>query len=131
MAYKEASSNSFAEYQLGEGFGSAVHGEADARFGAIGDVAAKAKANANKLPAGLQGLAGYEGYPASYAGFEEVEEEFAGELGDIPEASARDYLQVDLNEDDDVSEFGGTVQEEFADVEETFEENIDENNGKS
>lgn len=69
MAYKKAETNSFAQYQMGEGFGSAVTG----RNGSMttGDlklkVAAKmAKSAFDALPKGLKG---YEGYPTSYAGY--------------------------------------------------------------
>lgn len=55
MSYKRADSNSFAEYQMNEGFGSAVTGQTEV-------VARLAQKNMDQLPAGLQGLAGYEGY---------------------------------------------------------------------
>jgi len=58
MAYKKAETNSFAEYQMGEGFGFAVTGQSQTQ-----GIASLAQKNMNKLPAGLQGLSGYEGYP--------------------------------------------------------------------
>lgn len=55
MAYKRADSKNFAEYQLGEGFGSAVTGKAQTP-GNLGGTASP------RMPAGFNGLAGYEGY---------------------------------------------------------------------
>lgn len=61
MSYKPSNSDSFGEYQLGEGFGSAVHGD----INKIDKVARLAEQGAQRLPAGLQGLNGYVSYPAS------------------------------------------------------------------
>jgi len=75
MAYKRADTNSFAEYQVGEGFGAAVNGKNGMNAGDLNIASASriARKNQNKLPAGLQGLAGYEAYPAHYAGFQEYD----------------------------------------------------------
>lgn len=66
MAYKKADSNSFAEYQMGEGFGSAVTGKNGSMT--TGDLKQKiaskiAKSAFDVMPKGLRG---YEGYPTSY-----------------------------------------------------------------
>jgi len=58
MAYNRSDSDSFAEYQMGEGFGSAVTGQKQT----TNNIARIAEQNSNRLPAGLQGLAGYEPY---------------------------------------------------------------------
>ena len=61
MSYKPSNSDSFGEYQLGEGFGAAVHGD----INKIDQVAKLAQNGASRLPAGLQGLNGYVSYPSS------------------------------------------------------------------
>lgn len=69
MAYKKADSNSFAEYQMGEGFGSAVTGKNGSMT--TGDLKQKmaAKMAKSAFDAMPKGLKGYEGYPTSYAGY--------------------------------------------------------------
>ena len=66
MAYKKADSNSFAEYQMGEGFGSAVTGKNGSMT--TGDLKQKiaSKIAKNAFDAMPKGLKGYEGYPTSY-----------------------------------------------------------------
>jgi len=70
MAYKRAETNSFAQYQLGEGFGAAVNGKIQNGSNA-GDLSTKAAARVaqksyDRMPKDLKG---YEGYPSYYAGF--------------------------------------------------------------
>jgi hypothetical protein len=113
MAYKRANSNSFAEYQLGEGFKAAVTGQGDARFGeSIVDVSKLAEKGAGIFPAGLNGLKGYEGYPQSYAGYEEygnieqiseMAQEGAG-LGSIEEISEMAQEGAGLGSIEEISE---------------------------
>jgi hypothetical protein len=74
MSYKKAESNSFAEYQMGQGFGAAVTGNINTTEG----VAKLAQKGMNALPAGLQGLSGYEGYPSHLSHYPE----FGGEFGE-------------------------------------------------
>jgi len=50
MSYKKAESNSFAEYQMGQGFGAAVTGNINTTEG----VAKLAQKGMNALPAGLR-----------------------------------------------------------------------------
>lgn len=86
MAYKKAPNNSFAEYQLGEGFGQAVTGKT--KEGRAGDLSIKGAAKSLKsaysaLPKGLKG---YEGYPDSYAGYD------MGDTGDLSTKAAASQL---------------------------------------
>jgi len=80
MSYKRSDSDSFGEYQLGEGFGAAVHGD----INKTDKIAKWAQRGAESLPAGLQGLAGmqslkgYTGYPSSLQEFPQ----FADDFGD-------------------------------------------------
>jgi len=69
MAYKKADSNSFGEFQLNEGFGSAVTGKVGGMT--AGDLKTKGAAKIaqkafNALPKSLKG---YENYPSSYQGY--------------------------------------------------------------
>lgn len=67
MAYKKADSNSFGEYQLSEGFGSAVTG----KRAVAGDLSIKKTATQaqSSFDAMTRNLKGYEGYPTSYSGY--------------------------------------------------------------
>jgi hypothetical protein len=71
MAYKKAENNSFAEYQMGEGFGSAVTGKNGSMT--TGDLKQKITAKMAKSAITVQNIAkgvkGYEGYPSSYEGY--------------------------------------------------------------
>lgn len=73
MAYKKAETNSFAQYQLGEGFGSAVTGDVTTK------VAGRTIRNAFDAQK-LNKIKGYEGYPASYEGMGDDSSMTAGDL---------------------------------------------------
>ena len=68
MSYKKDNNKSFADYQLGEGFSSAVTGDTEM---SIKKVATIAQQNMDSLPAGLQGLKGYEGYSKQLSAYPE------------------------------------------------------------
>lgn len=76
MGYTRAETNSFAEYQVSkEGFGAAVTGN----INSTEEVSRLAQAGASHLPSGLQGMAGYEGYPSHLSEYPEFAGEFGGE----------------------------------------------------
>lgn len=74
MGYTRAETNSFAEYQTLKGFDSAVTGN----INSTEKVSRLAKKGMTQLPAGLQGLGGYEGYPSHLSEYPE----FGGEFGE-------------------------------------------------
>jgi len=74
MAYKKAGSDNFAEYQFGEGFKSAITGQADAGLGSTKDVVNISRLAQNGAGILSSGLKGYEGYPESYSGYEDIEQ---------------------------------------------------------
>ena len=81
MSYKRSDSDSFGEYQLGEGFGAAVNGDIN-----ISDASRLAQQGSKNLPAGLQGLAGmqslkgYTSYPSLLQGFPQFADDFGGDV---------------------------------------------------
>jgi len=69
MAYKKSDSDSFGQYQMNEGFGSAVTGKNKTMT--TGDLKTKgvAKIAQNSFNAMHQNLKGYENYPSSYGDY--------------------------------------------------------------
>ena len=134
MSYKPSSDNSFGEYQLGEGFGSAVRGD----INSIEEVSKLAERGSTELPAGLQGLNGYVSYPPTlqefpnfagngaggsmsgveqysgvgddaFAGFEGIEDDaFAGySLGEEIRSISRTAQDSVLDDEDESGAFDG------------------------
>jgi hypothetical protein len=89
MSYKPSNSDSFGEYQLGEGFGAAVHGDVNK----TDKIARLAQQGANHLPAGLQGLDGYVSYPSSLREYPNYGE--GGDEEDDPSAIALSSTGLD------------------------------------
>jgi len=92
MSYKRSDSDSFGEYQLGEGFGAAVHGEVNR----TDEIAKWAQRGAESLPAGLQGLAGmqslkgYTGYSSSLQAFPQFADDFGNVVDEFGDKSEED-----------------------------------------
>lgn len=104
MAYKRAPNNSFAEFQMGEGFGNAASGAKTPR--------SARSLNSSQASEIARKVTGYEGYPDYYGGYDNLGD------GNTPKNMISSIAQEAVEEDDKplagAEMLGGVTDDAFA-----------------